>query len=640
MRKILTVAVAFCLLFSLFCGVLTLSAEQLGIVSISSGTLNVRAGAGTGFAVIGSLQKNDTVTVRGSQKNGNDLWYEIEKGALRGFASAAYITLQTAYSPDADFESYLDAQGFPESYRAGLRALHAAYPNWVFAARHIVPSFGDALNAEARVGKNLVASYARTSWKSMDEGAYNWDTKQYVAFDSGGWVTAQREVVAYYMDPRNFLDDTGIFQFESLSFSASHTLDGVRQIFSGTFMSGMEEMFMQAAREAGVSVLHLASRARQEQGANGNALGRGYVLDGVTYYNFFNIGAYPANDKSAVENGAAYARARGWDTPQKAIAGGAAQIGRGYINMEQNTLYLQKFDVVDGGNGYYNHQYMSNVTAAKSESNSMKRAYAECAGALQGALIFHIPVYTGMPDTACAAPQSQNGNNDNTLVGLSVAGYSLTPTFYRYTTDYTLSVPEGVTAVTVAADKSDGGASVSGAGVIPLAGGETTVSVQVTAPSGLVRTYTLHIYGGSSAGGGVPSVGSSVYTVADCITGIAPGITADTLLAGLTAQNGTVRLVTANGAAVTGNVATGQVLQLLSGDTVHAAFPIVIYGDVNGDGAVTSRDLLRTQKHILGISALSGSYFTAADSNKDGNLTSRDLLRTQKQILGITSPIL
>ena len=98
--------------------------------------------------------------------------------------------------------------------------------------------------------------------------------------------------------------------------------------------------------------------------------------------------------------------------------------------------------------------------------------------------------------------------------------------------------------------------------------------------------------------------------------------------------------MTANGAAVAGNVATGQVLQLLSGDTVHAAFPIVIYGDVNGDGAVTSRDLLRTQKHILGISALSGSYFTAADSNKDGNLTSRDLLRTQKQILGITSPIL
>lgn len=637
MHKILTIAVAFCLLFSLFCGVLTLSAEQIGVVSISSGTLNVRAGAGTDFAVVGSLQKNDTVTVLGSQKNGNDLWYEIEKDTLRGFVSAAYITLQTTYSADADFESYLDAQGFPESYRAGLRALHAAYPNWVFVAKHITPSFTDALNAEAKVGKNLVASYARTSWKSMDEGAYNWDAKQYVAFDSGGWVTAQREVVAYYMDPRNFLDDTGIFQFESLSYSASHTIEGVRQILAGSFMSGMEETFMRVAKESGVSALHLASRALQEQGKDGNALGTGYVIDGVTYYNFFDIGAYKTTDKSAIENGAAYAKARGWDTPEKAIAGGAAQLGRGYILMGQDTLYLQKFDVVDGGNGYYNHQYMTNVTAAKSESNSMKKAYS--AETLAGTMVFNIPVYTDMPSTPCAAPQSQNGNNDNTLVGLSVAGYSLTPTFYRYTTDYTLSVPEGVTAVTVAADKSDSGASVSGVGVIPLAGGETTVSVQVTAPSGLVRTYTLHIYGGSR-GEGAPSVGSSVYTIADCITGIAPGTTADTLLSGLTVQNGTARLVTANGAAVTGNVATGQVLQLLSGNTVHASFPIVIYGDASGDGAVTSKDLLLAQKHILGVTSLSGAYLKAADSGKDGKLTSSDLLRTQKQILGITSPIL
>lgn len=568
MRKILTVAVAFCLVFSLFCGTLTLSAAQSA----------------------------------------------------------------------AEFEAYLTSQGFPDSYKPALRTLHASYPNWVFVAKHIVPSFGDALNAEAKVGKNLVASYARTSWKSMDEGAYNWDTKQYVAFDSGGWVTAQREVVAYYMDPRNFLDDTGIFQFESLSFSASHTLDGVKQILSGSFMSGLAETFMRVAKESGVSALHLASRARQEQGANGNALGKGYTIDGKKYYNFFDIGAYAANGKSAIENGAAYAKARGWDTPEKSIAGGAAQLGRGYINMGQDTLYLQKFDVVDGGNGYYNHQYMSNVTAAKSESNSMKRAYS--AEALKGTMVFNIPVYTGMPAAACAAPQSQNGNNDNTLTGLSVAGYALTPTFYRYTTDYTLTVPAGVSSVTVAANKSDSGASVSGTGVIALSGEQTTVSVRVTAPSGLVRTYTLHIYGGSSGGDGKPAVSSAVYHIADCVTGIAPGTTADTLLSKLTVQNGTARLVAASGGEVSGNVATGQVLQLVSGSTVHASFPIVIYGDVSGDGAVTSKDLLLAQKHILGVSALSGAYLKAADSGKDGKVTSADLLRTQKQILGITSPIL
>ena len=90
----------------------------------------------------------------------------------------------------------------------------------------------------------------------------------------------------------------------------------------------------------------------------------------------------------------------------------------------------------------------------------------------------------------------------------------------------------------------------------------------------------------------------------------------------------------------TGNVATGQVLQLLAGDTVHASIPIVIYGDVSGDGAVTSKDLLLAQKHILGVASLSGAYLKAADSGKNGTLTSSDLLRTQKQILGITSPIL
>ena len=56
-------------------------------------------------------------------------------------------------------------------------------------------------------------------------------------------------------------------------------------------------------------------------------------------------------------------------------------------------------------------------------------------------------------------------------------------------------------------------------------------------------------------------------------------------------------------------------------------------GDVNGDGAVNSVDLLRTQKHILGLEKLTGPYLTAADSNRDGKVDSVDLLRTQKYIL-------
>ena len=59
----------------------------------------------------------------------------------------------------------------------------------------------------------------------------------------------------------------------------------------------------------------------------------------------------------------------------------------------------------------------------------------------------------------------------------------------------------------------------------------------------------------------------------------------------------------------------------------------MIVGDVNGDGTVNSVDLLRAQKHILGLGELAGPYLTAADSNRDGKVDSVDLLRTQKYIL-------
>jgi hypothetical protein len=123
------------------------------------------------------------------------------------------------------------------------------------------------------------------------------------------------------------------------------------------------------------------------------------------------------------------------------------------------------------------------------------------------------------------------------------------------------------------------------------------------------------------------------------VTGVKPKTSAADFLKGVSVKNGTASLVTAAGKEVTGNVATGHVLRIMANGTVYASYPIVIYGDTNGDGAVTSVDLLVAQKHILGISKLKGAYLTAADSGKDGSVTSIDLLRTQKQILGISSVI-
>ncbi len=639
-RKCLSVLLATSLLFSCLFGTLWLSAEtQTGVVTGLDTVLRVRKSPSLSAETLEWLENGDEVTVLDTVKAEGVTWYQIiTPTGTTGYSSSEFITIYVNpnYTPDADFEAYLTAQKFPESYKDGLRKLHAKYPNWVFVAQHLNLDWTTALNAEAKVGHNLVQNgSARESWKSMEYGAYNWDTKSYVVFDSGGWVSAQREVVAYYMDPRNFLDDTAIFQFEQLSYSTAHTVEGVTAILKGSFMEKLAADFIAVAKEKNVSAYMLASRALQEQGASGNALGHGTAEGYKGFYNIFDIGAYAANGLSAIQNGALYAKSKGWDTPKKSIEGGADQLGKGYISKGQNTLYLQKFDVVDGGNGYYNWQYMTNVTAAKAESSIMKKAYS--AEVLKGTMVFSIPVYLNMPAAAQAAPQSDK-NNDNTLTALSVSGYSITPTFSRYTTEYAVTVPKEVTQITVNATKSDSGASVAGAGQVTLSGDSTVISVKVTAPSGLIRTYTITV---NRPGGAVaPTVSSDTYEIGTSITGIKPGITAADFLKGLSVSNGSAVLVNASENAVTGNVATGQTVRIMAGSTVFATYPVVIYGDTSGDGAVTSADLLRTQKHILGVAKLSGAYLTAADSGKDGAVTSADLLRSQKQILGLSPVVL
>ena len=60
---------------------------------VNAGPLNVRAGAGTGYSILGTLQEGVTVTVVDSS---NSSWYMITSGGLAGYVSAAYITLNSS----------------------------------------------------------------------------------------------------------------------------------------------------------------------------------------------------------------------------------------------------------------------------------------------------------------------------------------------------------------------------------------------------------------------------------------------------------------------------------------------------------------------------------------------------------------
>lgn len=80
-------------------------------------------------------------------------------------------------------------------------------------------------------------------------------------------------------------------------------------------------------------------------------------------------------------------------------------------------------------------------------------------------------------------------------------------------------------------------------------------------------------------------------------------------------------------------------MRLYSGTAVTAAYPVVIYGDVNGDGKIAPVDVLRIQKHMAGLLTLSGMELQAADTNRDGTIQPVDALRVQKYLAGLTKSL-
>ncbi len=114
----------------------------------------------------------------------------------------------------------------------------------------------------------------------------------YVIREASNWVSASKTAVEYYMDPRNFLDEKQIFQFESTSYDGTQTKEGVEAILDeGTWMddslisyltTGQSEktydsttkysdVIMKAAQDFGMNAYYIASKIKQENGGRTNA---------------------------------------------------------------------------------------------------------------------------------------------------------------------------------------------------------------------------------------------------------------------------------------------------------------------------------------------------------------------------------
>ena len=425
------------------------------------------------------------------------------------------------------FEAKLAVEGFPESYKDALRALHELYPLWEFKAFHTGLTWKDVIDNEAMVGKNLIPNSKSIEWKSLDPGAYSYKTDSFVVFDGSSWVTASRDAIEYYMDPRNFLAQDTIFQFELLAYTpATQGAEAVNGILKNTAMNGTSykyvdpegkkrtitytDTFLMAAEYSGVSPLHLASRVKQEVTLGVNAMSNsvtGTVTGYEGLYNYYNIGAYHSTEPGgAIKNGLKFARDGSanittninclipWDNQLRSIIGGAYYIGSNYINRGQNTIYLQKFNTT--ATSTYMHQYMANVEAPWAEGKRVFGAYEDPVGT---PIVFMIPVYLDMPETAAPYPAHKD-NPNNWLKSLKISDtdgnkLALTPSLDNSSNEeYSIVVDSNISEIKISATPVSSLATVTSDKKAELDYGMNRVVVSVSAQNGDVKEFIINVF--------------------------------------------------------------------------------------------------------------------------------------------------
>ncbi len=362
-------------------------------------------------------------------------------------------------------------KGFPESYAQALTELHYLHPTWEFEPL-LVTEMKEQYTWEYVLVQETDNPKRNLIGKDSKLSAYRHETNTDL-YDSG-WYQASYEAVSYFMDPENFLNEKDIFMFQNLMYSDAIGSEVVEGALAGTFMANAvlyDDMtyaayLVEVGKALNVDPLHLAARLRQEQGVGGNsplikgacgdklwyyyenqiqtedgkqilAPASGHTQDSLTayngLYNYFNIGAagtgyftiYLGAMKEAQtgtpEMAAEWGGSGAWDTPAKAIWGGAYKLTSKYVGDYQNTVYLQKFNVDPRSSRNFWGQYMQNVGAAVSEARTVFNSlYAmDC---LELPHHFLIPVYEGKPEQN---PDPANGTCDTYAAADSMINFEI-----------------------------------------------------------------------------------------------------------------------------------------------------------------------------------------------------------------------
>ena len=591
----------------------------------------------------------------GGTGNGCDaVWYKVQYGSQVGYVCSKFARIEEIeeIKPEdyEEYSEYLSELGFPDNYVSKLVLLHAKHPGWQFKIMNVNYDFDKLVKLEYdgySKGWSLIedtGSYY-DGYKSFDNWSYNYLNNIFNNNFTGGgdnWYAASKNTIAYYVDPRNFLDESHIFMFENLGYNQIyHTKEGIELMLKGTFMESgyadsekqktYADAFIDAAVAYDVSPYVLVSRVIQEVGAKGSTIVSGTVSGYEGYYNFYNIKAYGDSSNETIINGLKYAKSQGWDTHYKAIIGGASFLGDDYIAAGQDSLYLQKWDVI--GTSIGTHQYMQNIQAPYHEASKTYNGYNK-AGLINSSFVFTIPVFNNMP-TETVLPNK--GNPNNYLSSLAVNGGYLFKTATTET-EFNLNLHTSTVSVEISATKVSDKATISGTGTISLSGEKQVIPITVTAQNGDVRTYNINVTRSDKIAIAIGEILNILNIKNDetYMYGFDIGTDISLIKKNIIDKEprAEVSSFDKDGKSKTsGVVASGDKIKIKT-DTEEKEYTVVLYGEINGDGVIDKLDALAVLRYYYKYTSYDGAFKGAADVNGDSVIDKLDALAILRDYYG------
>ena len=498
------------------------------------------------------------------------------KTILKSYGATYTYTLNSNDLP-SDFDTK-----YP-GYRSLLQNLVNAHPNWKIKLVETGLNWETVINNEYQghggSPKNLVPSNYSDGWICEICGRR--------AYDNGSWCCASRQAIEYTMDPRNTLNELNIFQYLELTNDKNITKDQVATMASKISYLNKQNIIdaiYDVANDPNYNInpFYIIGKILQEQGSNAGVLcsGNGYQGQYVGYYNLFNVGATGNTNYDVIMNGLKRAYDKGWDTPQKAIMGGINLIVNNYIKYGQDTLYFQKFNVID--TPYYSNQYAQNVLDSKSIGTTLRGYYKE-AGLLESSFTFRVPLFLNMPSSACPTPSVQAGQTGERAYINANGGLSLR------------DAPNGNTITYV----------MQGTEVLILERASSKVGSyywdKVSTPSGTgymareasdgSKTYLMLFDTGNTTTNSPTN--NNIAEPQNEIVKVEPNTTVTKLIEKYT----NAIVVDKNNTEITGDtlVGTGSKIKIDGVDK----YTIVKLGDVNGDGKVKATDYILIKNYIM-----------------------------------------